>query len=100
MAIGALGKSQRLLEIPPSVAVAAGNFQMHSEQRIFCLGMVELHRGVHFFPTGCRVAGFARSLESAPVWVGVAIGAGIEFDPGELRRLIGASGKMALLAGD
>ena len=61
--------------------------------------MVELHRRIHFFPAGRRVAGFARSLESAFVRVRMAIGASIELDSGELHRLVGAGGEMALLAG-
>src|ERR1700681_4490389 len=61
--------------------------------------MVELHRRIHFFPTGCRMTGLARSLESALVGIGVAISAGIEFDASELHRLVGAGGEMALLAG-
>lgn len=36
MAIRALGKGQRLLKIASGVAVAAGNFQMHSQERVFC----------------------------------------------------------------
>ena len=60
--------------------------------------MVELHRRIHFFPTGCRMAGFARSLEGAFVRIGVAGGAGIEFDARELHRLVGAGREVALLA--
>ena len=88
-----------LLEIASGVAVAATHFQMHSQQRIFCFRMVELHRRIHFFPAGCRVAGFARSLESALMRIGVAVDAGIEFDPRELHRLVGAGREVAFLAG-
>src|SRR5512135_2593181 len=97
MAICALGKGQRFLEIASSVAVAATHFQMHSQERVFCFRMVELHRRIHFLPTGRRMAGFARSLESALVRVRVATSAGIEFDPGELHRLVGTGREMALL---
>lgn len=99
MAIRALSKGQRLFEIAAGVAVAAGNFQMHPQERIFCFRMVELHRRIHFFPTGRRVAGFARSLERAFVGIGVAGDAGIEFDPGKLHRFFGAGREVALLAG-
>lgn len=99
MAIRALGKGQRLLEIASGVAVAASNFQMHSQKRIFCFRMVELHRRIHFFPTGRRVAGFARSLKSALVRIGVARDAGVKFDPGEFHCLVGAGREVALLAG-
>jgi len=98
MAIHALGESQRLLEITRGVAVAATNFQMHSHEGIFCFRMVELHRRIHFFPTGCRMAGFTGSLEGPLVRVGMAIDAGIEFDPGILHRLVRAGWEMALLA--
>jgi len=100
MAICALGKGQRLLEISSSVAVATTNFYMRSQKRVFCFRMVELHGGIHFFPAGSRVAGFARSLQSALVRVGMAIDASFEFDPGILHRLVGAGRKMALLASD
>ena len=43
MAIRALGKSQRLLEIASRVAIAAADFQVHPEKRIFRFRMVELH---------------------------------------------------------
>jgi len=99
MAIRALSKGQRLLEIASGVAVAATDFQMHSQKRVLCFRMVELHRRIHFFPTGCRMAGFARSLESALVRIGVAGNAGIEFDPSELHGLVGAGREVALFAG-
>lgn len=99
MAIRALGKGQRLLEIASGVAVAASNFQMHSQKRIFCFRVVELHRRTHFFPAGRRMAGFARSFERALMRIGVAGNAGIELDPGELHRLFGAGREVALLAG-
>ena len=72
---------------------------MQSQEGIFGFRMIELHRCIHFFPTGRRVAGFARSLEGPFVWIGVAVDAGIEFDPGELHRLFGAGREVALLAG-
>ena len=50
-------------------------------------------------PAGRRVAGFARSLERPLVRIRVAIDAGIELDAGELHRLVGAGGEVALLAG-
>jgi hypothetical protein len=99
MAICTLGEGQGLLEIASGVAVAATDLQMHSQERVFCFRMVELHRGIHFFPTGRRVAGFARSLESALVRIGVAGDAGIEFYPRELHRLVGTRREVALLAG-
>ena len=99
MAIRALGKGQRLLEIASGVAVAATNFQMHSQERIFCFRMVELHRRIHFFPACRHMAGFARSLKSALVRIGVARDAGVKLDPGELHRLFGAGREVALLAG-
>jgi hypothetical protein len=61
--------------------------------------MVELHRRIHFFPTGRRMTGLARSLESALVQIGVAVNAGAEFDPRELHRFIGAGREVALFAG-
>ena len=88
-----------LLEIASGVAIAAADFQMHSQERIFCFRMVELHRRIHFFPAGCRVAGFARSLESALVRIGVAGDAGVKLDPRELHRLVRAGREVALLAG-
>ena len=99
MANCALGKGQGLLEIASGVAVAATDLQVHSQERVFCFRMIELHRGIHFFPTGGRMAGFARSLESAFVRIGVAGDAGIEFYPRELHRLVGTSREVALLAG-
>ena len=72
---------------------------MHSKERVFSFRMVELHRRIHFFPTGCGVAGFARSLEGSLVRIGVTIDAGAELDPGKLHRFILAGGKVALFAG-
>src|SRR5579862_2300361 len=63
MATHALGKGQRLLEIASGVAFATADLHMRAQQRVFCFRMVELHRRAHFFPTGRRVAGFARPLE-------------------------------------
>jgi len=100
VAIRASGKGQRFLEIAPLVAVAATNFQMHPEQRILCFRMVELHRRIHLFPTGCRMTGFARSLESPLVRVGVARQARVEPDSGELHRLLRSGGEVAPLTGD
>ena len=98
MAVCALSEGQRLLEIASGVAIAATDFQVHPQKRVFCFRMVELHRRIHFFPAGRRMARFTSSLESALVRVRVAIGAAIEFDPGELHRLVGAGREMALLA--
>lgn len=61
--------------------------------------MVELHRRIHFFPTGGCVAGFARSLERALMRIGVAGDAGVKFDPREFHRLVRAGREVALLAG-
>jgi len=99
VAIGALGKGQGLLEIASRVAVAATDFQMHSQERVFCFRMVELHRRAHFFPTGRRMAGFACSLECPLMRIGVAGDAGIEFDCGELDRLVGAGCEVAFFTG-
>ena len=99
VAICALRKGQCFLEIAAGVTIAATYFQMRAQERVFCFRMIELHRGIHFFPTGCRVAGFARSLERAFVRIGVAGDAGIEFYPRELHCLVGAGRKMALFAG-
>jgi len=99
MAIRALCEGQGLIEIASCVALGAADFHVHSEQWVFCLRVIELHRSVHFFPAGRRMAGFAGSFECALVWVRVAIDAGIEFDSCKLHRLVGAGGEMALLAG-
>jgi len=99
MAICALGKSQRLLEIASRVAIAAADFQMHSEKRIFRFRVVELHGRIHFFPTGRRVARFARSLKRPLVRIGMAVAAGPEFDPRELHGLVRAGREVALFAG-
>lgn len=100
MAICALRKRQWLLEIASGVAFAASNFQVHSEQRVFCFGMVKLHRCIYFFPAGCRVTGFASSLESAFVRVRMAIGAGVKFNPSESHCLFGPGRKMAFFTRD
>ena len=97
--ICALGKGQRFLKVAPVMTVAASNFQMHPKKRIFCFRMVELRRRTHFFPTGSRMAGFARSFEGPSVRIGVAGDAGIEPDAGELYRLVGAGREVAFLAG-
>lgn len=81
------------------MAFGAADFQMRSEQRVLCFRMIELHRGVHFFPAGRRVAGFAGSLESSLVRIGVAVDTGSEFDPSELHRLVWAGRGVALFAG-
>jgi len=99
MAIQTLAKGQRLLEIGSRMAAAAADFHMRSEERVFCFRMVKLHRRIHFFPTRCRMAGLAGSLESAFVRIGVAVDAGAEFNPGEFHCLIGAGRKVAFLAG-
>jgi len=60
--------------------------------------MVELHRRIHFFPAGRRMAGFASSLEGALMRVRMAIDASIESDAGESDRLVRTGREMALLA--
>ena len=99
VAINTLAKGQHLLEIAPSVAVAAADFDVRSQEGVFRFRMVELHRRIHFFPTGCRVTGFARILESPLVRIGVAGDTGVEFDPGELHRFLGPGREVALFAG-
>ena len=99
VAICALGKGQRFLEITGVVAVAATNFQMHSKKWILGFRMVERHRRIYLFPIGCRMAGFARSFKGPSVRVGMARQAGVEPDAGELHRLVRAGGEVALLAG-
>jgi len=100
VADGALFKGKRLFEIACRVAFGASHFFVHSDQRIFCFGMVELHRRIHFFPGGRRMAGFARSLKRTFVRIGVAIDASAELDTSKLHGLVGARGDVALLAGD
>ena len=99
VAVDALGEGHFLLEVSLCVAVGAGNFQVHSQQRVLCFRMVELHRGIDFFPTGGGVAGFAGSLKSSLVRIRVAVGAGFELDSLELYGLVGAGREMALFAG-
>jgi len=99
VAIYALGKGQRLFEIASGVAVAAADFQVSPEERVLCFRMVELHRRIHFFPTGRRVTGLACSLERALVRIGVAVDASAEFDSGELHCFVGAGREVALFAG-
>ena len=99
VAIDALRKGHRLLEIPFGVAVLATHFQMHAHQRIFGFGMVELHRRIYFFPACCGVAGFARPLESPLVRIRVAIDAGVKFHPRVLHRLVRTGREVAFLAG-
>ena len=99
MTIDALGKGQLLLEIAAAMALAAADFQMRSQEGIFRFRMVELHRRIHFFPTGRCVAGFARSLERPLVRIRMAVAAGAEFDPAEFHGLFGAGREVAFLAG-
>jgi len=99
MTIRALGKGQLFLEIAAAMALAAADFQMRSQQGIFRFRMVELHRCIHFFPTGSRVAGFARSLERPLVRIHMAVAAGAEFNPGEFHRFVGAGREVAFHAG-
>ena len=99
MAIRALSKGQLLLEIASAMAIAAGDFHMRSEQRVFRFRMVELHGRAHFFPTGSGVAGLARSLEGSLVRISVAVDARAEFDTREFHRLFGAGREVAFLAG-
>ncbi len=98
MAIDALRKGHRLLEIPFGVAVLATDFQMHAHQRIFGFGMVELHRRIYFFPALRGVAGFARSLERPLVRIRVAVDAGVEFHPRVLHRFVRPGREVAFLA--
>ena len=99
MAIRALSKGQLLLEIASAMAIAAGNFHMRSQQRVFRFRMVELHGRAHFFPTGRGVAGLARSFKGPLVRIGVAVNARAEFDAGEFHGLFGAGREVAFLAG-
>ena len=91
-------EGERFFEVAAGVAIAARNFQMQSQQRVFCFGMVELHRRAHFFPTGRGMARFASSLECAFVRIGVAIDTVGEFDSGELDGLFRTGRKMAFFA--
>jgi len=76
VAIGALRKCQRLLEIPALVARLARHFQMLPNQRILRLRVVKLlaHRSRVDFLPACRVvARLARPLEFSLVRIGVAV---------------------------
>ena len=99
MTIRALCEGQGLIEIASCVALGAANFHVHSQERVLCFRVIELHRRIHFFPAGSGMAGFAGSFECALVRVRMAIDAGIEFDSGKFHRLVRAGGEMALLAG-
>lgn len=72
MAIHALGKCNRRLEIPLVVAVAASYGAVFSEKRISRLGMIEALQLGHLFPARCVVTRVARAFESALMRIGMA----------------------------
>src|SRR5260370_24664700 len=81
MAIGALRKCGRRLEIALVVAVAAGYAAVLSEKRISCLGVVEAFELRHLRPLCGVVTRLARAFEAALVWICVAAGARGEGKP-------------------
>jgi len=91
---------KKFFEIAARVAFAAAHLQMHSQQGVFCFGMIEFHRRIYFFPAGRRMTGFARSLESSLMRVGVARRAGIEFNSREFRLFIRAGREVAFVTHD
>jgi hypothetical protein len=78
MAIHALGKCNRRLEIAFVVAVAAGHGAVLSDKRIGCLGMIEALKLCHLFPVRCVMARLAGAFEAPFVWIRVAISAARE----------------------
>jgi hypothetical protein len=74
MAIGALRKRDRRLEISLVVAVAASYGAVFSEKRISRLGVIEALELRDLLPVRCVVAGLACAFERAFVGIGVTAG--------------------------
>jgi len=75
MAIRALRKRDRRLEIPLVVAVAASYGAVFSDKRIISLVVIEPFKLCHLFPVRCVVARLAGSLERTLVRIGMTAGA-------------------------
>lgn len=102
MAIRALFKCQRFLEVSTLMALRARNFHVFSQERILRLGMVKslaYCRNGNLLPSTCVVARLASLGEAALVRVGVAIRALGKGQADEPRFVVGA-GCVALLASD
>ena len=84
MAIGALRKRDRRLEIALVVAITASHAAVLSEKRISCLRMIEALQLGHLGPLRCVVARLARAFESALMRIGMAAGASGKRKPGVL----------------
>ncbi len=72
---------------------------MLSEQRMFCLGMVEIEAGHELFPAASGMAILAGFLESALVRIDMARSASTEIHVLKAHRSAGGIGFVAILAG-
>ncbi len=102
MAVHALGKDERLLEIPADVAFGATDFAVLAQQRVLRLGMIEVlieSTGRDLLPSAGIVTSLASLLEAAVMRVRVTIGAFAKRNSGVARLFVGAK-RMAFGAGD
>src|SRR5882672_5454905 len=99
MAVHALGKLHRRLEIVLGVAIAATHLRVHSLEGILCFGVVKLRRQIwDNFPAARRVTRFASTFERALVRIGVAVDAGVKLHPFIFYGFLRSSREVALLA--
>lgn len=102
MAVHALPKNQRLLEIASAVALHTFHLSVLAQQWVPGLGVIEFladRRHRNLFPAADVVTGLATLRgKTAMMRIAVAVRALLERDPG-IARLIVRSGRMALLAG-
>ena len=99
MAIVAISERNLFLEIAIEVTSKTSNLDMLPEERILCLGMVEIKTGQHGLPATGGVTSFARLLEFAFVWVDMARRASIKLHVPVARRATGSVGLVALFTG-
>ena len=98
VAVRAIGKGDRQIEVGALVAGNAAYLAVFAEQRILCLRVVEVRCESGFFPRRGSVAGFAGLLELALVRVGVTVGTVGERNSKIAGLSVGTIG-VALLAG-
>lgn len=102
MAIHALLKGQRFLEVAAAVTLNAVDGRVLAQQGIFCFRVVETladrYRGDLLPPAGV-MAGLATLRKTSTMWIGVTIGTQRKRDPGVTGFVVG-SRRVAFQTGD
>ncbi len=99
VAVGAVRKGKRLIEVSASVTADAIHLRMPAEEREFCFRVVEAVVAGNLSPAAGGVTGHASLGEPAVVWIAVAIRTFREWNSPESRLILRPRRSVTLGAG-